>query len=322
VTARNLPGGDGAEADLRRARRLAWLSLAYLCSTVTLLILVAAGSQALKTEFVGDALSMIPPALFLIGNRIGRRAPDPRHPFGYERAVSAGHLGSAFALLAVGLYLLADSAMKLATGHHPVIGGMPLFGRTVWIGWLGLTALLYSALPAFFLGRAKRKLGERLHDKVLMADAQINAADWQSAGAAMLGLVGLAYGFWWADAAAAAFISIEIIRDGVLELRSALGDIMDRRPQTIDGKEPDPLPGRLQEHLRGQDWVEDAVVRVREVGRTFSAQAFVIPAAGTDLLAATAAASDSARGLDERLREVSIMPVPRLTPELEAIRPD
>ena len=94
--------------------------------------------------------------------------------------------------LCMGQHPAVTSAMKLAMGHHPVIGGMPIFGQVVWIGWLAFGALLYSSVPAFFLGRAKKKLGQRLHDKVLMADAQINAADWQSAGAAMLGMIGLA----------------------------------------------------------------------------------------------------------------------------------
>jgi hypothetical protein len=211
--------------------------------------------------------------------------------------------------------------MKLIRLQHPTIGGITLFGHVVWIGWLGIAALLYSSIPAFFLGRAKRTLGERLHDKVLIADAQINEADWQSASAAMLGVIGIAFGLWWADSAAALFISFEIIRDGVKELRAAIGDVMDRRPQQVTGKEPDPLPGRLCDFLREQPWVEDAVVRVRELGREFAAEAFVVPAGGTDLVPRIAEASAAACEIDERLREVQIVPVPRIGEALEAIRP-
>ncbi|MFL6857493.1 MAG: cation diffusion facilitator family transporter [Allosphingosinicella sp.] len=309
------------ERDIARARRLAMISILYLCSTVSILFVVTSGSQALKTEFVGDALSIIPPILFLVGNRISGRASNSLYPYGYERAVTAGYLGAAVILLATGLFLFFDSAMKLIRHEHPSIGGMPLFGETVWIGWLGLAALLYSSVPAFFLGRAKKTLGVRLHDKILIADAQVNEADWQSAGAAMLGVVGIAFGLWWADALAALFISFEIIRDGAIELRSALGDVMDRRPQRLAGKALDPLPQQLCDYLSAQDWVEDAIVRVREVGREFAADAFVIPARGADLMAGIEAASRGARDVDERLREVTIAPLPRFTPDLEAIRP-
>lgn len=98
------------EADLKKARRLEWISIVYLCSTVSVLLIVMAGSQALKTEFVGDALSLIAPTLFLIGSRISARPPTERYPFGFERAVSAGYLGAALALLSTGAYLFVDAA--------------------------------------------------------------------------------------------------------------------------------------------------------------------------------------------------------------------
>jgi cation diffusion facilitator family transporter len=321
MTARKPPPPPEVERDIAKGKRLAIVSIVYLCSTVVLLFIVTSGSQALKTEFVGDALSIVPPILFLVGNRISSRAPNPNYPWGFERAVTAGYLASAVVLLLVGLFLFADSAMKLARLQHPSIGGMPLFGHVVWIGWLGLAVLVYSSVPAFFLGRAKKTLGKRLHDKILLADAQINEADWQSAGAAMLGLVGIAFGLWWADSLAALFIACEIIRDGVSELRSALGDVMDRRPQELDGREPDPLPGRLCDHLIGQDWIEDAVVRVREVGREFAAEAFVLPADGADVMARIAETSRGARDLDPRLREITVAPLPAFPDDVEAIRP-
>jgi cation diffusion facilitator family transporter len=309
------------QADIAKGRRLAIVSILYLCSTVSILFVVTSGSQALKTEFVGDALSMIPPILFLVGNRISSRAADSQYPFGYERAVTAGYLASAVVLLSTGLFLFFDSGMKLIRLEHPSIGGLATFGHVVWIGWLGLAALLYSSLPAFFLGRAKKKLGKRLHDKILLADAQVNEADWQSASAAMLGVIGIAFGLWWADSMAALFISFEIIRDGVSELRSALGDVMDRRPEELDERQPDPLPGALADYLTAQEWIADAVVRVREVGREFAAQAYVVPAEGADVMAKVEETSRGARDIDPRLREVAITPLPRLTEDIEAIRP-
>lgn len=321
MTERKPPPPPEVEADIAKGKRLAIVSLLYLCSTVSILFVVTSGSQALKTEFVGDALSMIPPILFLVGNRISSRAADSQYPFGYERAVTAGYLASAVVLLATGLFLFFDSGMKLIRVEHPSIGGLPIFGHVVWIGWLGLAALLYSSVPAFFLGRAKKKVGKRLHDKILLADAQVNEADWQSASAAMLGVIGIAFGLWWADSLAALFISFEIIRDGVSELRSALGDVMDRRPEELDERRPDPLPGSLTDYLTAQDWIADAVVRVREVGREFAAQAYVVPADGADVMAEVEETSRGARDIDPRLREVAITPLPRLTDDIEAIRP-
>ena len=57
-----------------------------------------------------------------------------------------------------------------------------------------LPALAYSALPSVLLGRAKIPLAEELHNKVLYADAKMNKADWLTAGAAMVGVVGIGFG--------------------------------------------------------------------------------------------------------------------------------
>ena len=317
---RGIPRKPGAEQALRRAHRLAWVSLAYLGSNLVLLFIVMAGSQALKTELVGDALSLIPPILFLVGDRFSRREPDREYPFGYERAVSAGRIGAASALFAAGMYLLADGAMKLVMKEHPTIGGFPLGGTVIWTGWLALAALLWSCVPAYFLGRAKRKAAAELYDKTLAADADMNAADWQSAGAAMIGVIGVGFGLWWLDALAAVAISVEIIRSGWSELRAALGDVMDRRPQKVDSAEDDPVTQHLDDFFRRQEWVRDVVVRVRERGRELTAQAHVVPRAPTVDVTLLSGVSEQACDLDPRLSEVTIAPVKDLPEDVAKAR--
>jgi len=317
---RGLPKTPGAEALLKQARQLAWISIAYICSTIVMLFFVMAGSQALKTEMAGEFLSLVPPTLFLIGDKIGRREPNQKYPFGYERAVSAGYVGAAVALLGVGAFLLFDGAMKLAMREHPTIGGFPIFGHVIWTGWLGIAVLLWSSIPAFFLGRKKRSAAKVLHDKTLAADAEINAADWQSAAAAVIGLIGVGLGFWWADAAAAVLISLEIIRSGWSEVRTALGDVMDRRPLGILSKEDEKVPDALTDYFRSQRWVKDVVVRVRERGREFTAEAHVVPSIEDNLVDEICKAAEGACDLDPRLASVTIAPVRRIPDDVERAR--
>jgi divalent metal cation (Fe/Co/Zn/Cd) transporter len=140
--------------------------------------------------------------------------PDRAFPYGFHRTVSIAYLCSALALLVMGTYLLVESIVKLVTAEYPTINSVELFGQTLWLGWLMLPALAWSVLPAVFLGRAKMPLAEELHDKVLYADAKMNKADWLTAGAAMVGVVGIGFGLWWLDAVAAALISLDITKDG------------------------------------------------------------------------------------------------------------
>jgi len=317
---RGVPGQPGARAQLKKAHRLAWTSIIYILSTIAMLFLVMSGSQALKTEMTGEFLSLIPPTLFLIGDKIGRREPDAKYPFGYERAVSAGYVGAAVALLGVGGYLLFDGAMKLVMLEHPTIGGFPLFGHVVWTGWLGIGVLLWSSIPAFFLGRAKRGPAEALHDKTLAADAEINAADWQSAAAAIIGLIGVSFGLWWADALAGVLISLEIIHSGWSELKTAIGDVMDRTPRQIISKENEKIPDALTDFFRQQPWVRDVIVRVRERGREFTAEAHVVPAFENGLVDEITKAAEEACAIDPRLAAVTIAPVTKLPADVERAR--
>jgi cation diffusion facilitator family transporter len=311
---RGIPERPDARKQLKKAQLLAWLSIAYLMSTVSLLFMVMGGSQALKTELLEDALSFVPPVLFLVSDRFTRKEPDRKYPFGYERAVSAGYVGSSIALLAVGAFLLIDGAMKLVTAEHPTIGGFPLFGHVVWTGWLAIPVLLWCAIPAHLLGRAKRKTAEPLNDKNLAADAAMNEANWQSAGAAILGIVGVAFGLWWADSAAGVLISLEIIRSGWTEFRTALGDVTDRSPLTLDEKEDDSVGERIAERLREQPWVADVVVRVRERGRELTAEAHVVPKEDSISVDEVSRTGELVCKVDPRLAEVTIAPV-RTLPE-------
>lgn len=297
---------------LRQAIRIEWITLAYMASAVVVVFLTLGSSQAMKAAWVEDMLSMLPPAAFLLANRFRTRGPNDRFPWGYHRAVSIAFLAAATALLLMGLLVGYDSALKLIKAEHPPIGLVELFGQEIWLGWLMLAALVYTGIPPLILGRKKRKLAAELHEKVLHADAEMNRADWMTAGAAAVGVLGIGLGLWWADAVAALFISLDITRDGWTNVKAAVGDLMDSRPTTYDHAKPHPVMNRIEDLLRGLDWVEEARVRLREEGHVFAGEAFVVPATGSDLLHEVEEAKGRLSELDWRLHDVVIVPVASL----------
>jgi divalent metal cation (Fe/Co/Zn/Cd) transporter len=114
---------------LRKARRLEWLTIAYLVSAVVLLALVLGSSQAMKAAWAEDLLSLIPPIAFLIAMRFNSRPPTGRFPYGFHRLVSIAHLCSALALFVMSAYLLVESLVKLVTAEYPTINSG---GSTTW----------------------------------------------------------------------------------------------------------------------------------------------------------------------------------------------
>jgi cation diffusion facilitator family transporter len=300
------------ESTLRRARRLEWLTVVYMASAVVLLALVLGSSQAMKTAWIEDLLGLIPPVAFLVAVRFNTRGPTGRFPYGFHRIISIAHLCSALALFVMGTYLLVESIIKLLTAEYPTINSVELFGQTIWLGWLMLPALAYSALPSVFLGRAKIPLAEELHNKVLYADAKMNKANWLTAGAAMVGVVGIGFGLWWADAAAAAIISLDITKDGVSNLRRAVVDLMDQAPTTVDGDDADPLREELAAMLQDLDWVDEVDLRLREEGQVYFGEALVVPLDETKITEKIEAALKQARDLDWRIYDLALTPVREL----------
>jgi cation diffusion facilitator family transporter len=297
---------------LRKAQRLEWLTIAYLISAVVLLALVLGNSQAMKTAWTEDLLSLIPPIAFLIAMRLTVRPPTGRFPYGFHRATSIAHLCSALALFTMGAYLLIEALLKLISAEYPTIGSVEIFGQTIWLGWLMLAALAWSAVPAVFLGRAKISLAQELHNKVLYADAKMNKADWLTASAAMVGVAGIGFGLWWADAVAAALISLDITHDGFSNLRRAVVDLMDQSPTTIDQDETDPLRDKLASMLQELDWVSEVEVRLREEGQVYFGEAFVVSSDETDITENIEDALKRARDLDWRIYDLALMPVREL----------
>lgn len=191
----------------RRAVHLEWWTIAFFVVAVTMLALTLGQSQAMKAAWIEDMLGLVPPVAFLVAARYRRRAPNERFPYGYHRSVSVAFLAGSVALLGLGGYVVYDSLARLVARERPPIGLVELFGYRFWLGWLMIVVLFATMVPAIILGRIKQRIARQLHDKVLYADAEMNRADWLTAGAAILGILGIGAGLWWADAVAAAIIA-------------------------------------------------------------------------------------------------------------------
>lgn len=303
-------------AALRRAVKFEWITIAFLAASTFLVFLVLGNSQAMKAAWIEDLLSFLPPISFLIATRVIRRRPTQEHPYGYHRAVGIAHLVAAVALVVMGGYLIVDSGLGLVTAEHPTIGAVELFGQTFWLGWLMVGAMLLTAAPPVYLGLVKMKLARTLHDKVLYADADMNKADWTTALAAAVGVLGIGIGWWWADSAAALLISVSILRDGIKNLRGAVGGLIDTRAKTFDDAGPHPLGGQIDRYLNSLGWVAEARSRIRDEGHVFHVESFVVTKGRrTPRMKRFEDARNACIDMDWKVQDMVIVPVAELPAE-------
>lgn len=309
------------EQAIKKAVRWEVFTIVYTSITIAVIALVVGESQAMRTAWIEDMLSLIPQIAFLTALLFVRRRPTKKHPYGLHRAMGVGHLVAGVALLAVGLNLAIEAVTGLIAGEHPTIGTVQLFGQTIWLGWLMVAVMAVVIVgPVFMYGPAKSKLAPVLHNKLLYADADMAKADWQTTVASIVGVLGVGVGVWWLDGAAALFISLGIIWDGFRNTKTAIVDLMDQRARTYDSKNPHPLARDIVSYLRSRPWVADAGVRMRDQGQVFHVEAFVVPHRSKVSVEEIATAAEGIADIDWKMQDVVVMPVEELPDEADTGR--
>lgn len=255
---------------MARATRLEYWTIGWTLSIVVVMGLAMGGSAAMKTAWIEDMLSFVPPIVFLVAARMERRAPTARFPLGFQRVNSLAFLLAAGALTGLGAILLGESLLTLAQAEHPTVGSVRLFGREIWLGWVMIAVQVYSIVPPLILGYIKLPLARELQDKVLFTDAQTQKANWLTGLAGIAGVFGIGMGWWWADATAAAIIACDILHDGVRTLRAATAELVDGAPRALDrnavAADAVALRAALDRAFPG------ATIALRETGRVIRAQ--------------------------------------------------
>ncbi len=257
-------------ADMAAARRLEWWNIFWTCTYVAALGFAMGGSQAMRTAWIEDMLGLIPPVAFLVAERYERRASNARFHYGYDRVNGLGFFVAAVALAAVGLLLLIDALTSLAAREHVTVGTVRLFGHDVWLGWFMLAAQAYACIPPAIIGHRELPLAMRLRDKLLHTDALMNKANWQTGVAGFLGVALLGFGLWWADAVAAAIISLSIILDGWRALKVAIAELNDGVPHELEGGHRAKDAKAIEKALKAR--FPGTKVLLRETGRYIRAE--------------------------------------------------
>jgi cation diffusion facilitator family transporter len=181
----------------RRANRAVAVSAAGLAVTglIELAIALVSGSVALLGDALHNLSDVSTSLLVFVGFRASRKAATDRYPYGYERAEDLAGIGVALVIWASAAFAGAESVNKLI--HH---------GPTQHVGW-GIGAAAVGIVGNQLVARYKLAVGRTIQSATMIADAKHSWLDALSSAGAMLGLIGVAVGWPWADAVAGLFVT-------------------------------------------------------------------------------------------------------------------
>ncbi|MCV7014395.1 cation diffusion facilitator family transporter [Mycolicibacterium madagascariense] len=239
---------DGDER--RRANRAIAVSALGLAVTgvVELVIALLSGSVALLGDALHNLSDVSTSVLVFIGFRASRKAPTERYSYGFERAEDLAGVGVALVIWASAMVAGFESVSKLL--RH---------GSTAHVGW-GIAAAVIGIAGNQLVARYKLAVGQRIQSATMIADAKHSWLDALSSGGALIGLLGVALGWSWADAVAGLVVTGFICHVG-WEVSSDIGH------RLLDGVDPAVL-ATAEQVAEETPGVVHAHARARWSGRT------------------------------------------------------
>jgi divalent metal cation (Fe/Co/Zn/Cd) transporter len=182
---------------VRRAQALAWGGIAW--HFVEFAVALAAGIAASSIALIGFGIDSFIESIagFVLLWRFGSRRYDQ------DRAERRAQQAIALSFYVLALYVAVEAVRTLVQGHHPDVS---------WVG-IGLAAFTAPTMP--LLAWAKRRVGHKLHSSATISESNQTLVCGYLSVALLLGLgTNAAFGWWWADPAAALVIAAVAVREG------------------------------------------------------------------------------------------------------------
>jgi cation diffusion facilitator family transporter len=236
-------------AAANRAIAVSAIGLA-LTGAIELAVALFTGSVALLGDALHNLSDVSTSLVVFLGFAISKKKPSATHPYGYERAEDIAGLGIALVIFASALFAGYQSYEKLISNA----GTINLF--------VGMGAAIVGMVGNLAVSRYKKHVAEQIHSLTMEAEANHSWLDVISSLGALVGLVGVAFGYRWADPIAGFAVTLFILHVGWEVTSQIVHHLM-------DGVEPEYLEA-AQQAASGVPGVHAVAVRGRWMGRSLT----------------------------------------------------
>lgn len=175
-------------------------------------------SKALIADGIHSLSDVASTLIILISIKYSHTKADQKHPYGHGKAEAIGTIILGFILIITGITLIRETIYNIILQKIYIPGNLTLI------------AAILSIITKEGLYRYTLKMGKKINNKALIADANHHRSDAFSSIAALIGIMGSKLGINIFDPLAGLIVSLFIGKIGFDISREAIHELMDGIP--------------------------------------------------------------------------------------------
>ncbi len=172
-------------------------------------------SQALIADGIHSLSDLVTDVFVYIASSNARQAPDKNHPYGHLRFETLTTV-----ILGVVLIVVASGIAFEAFNND----------LTPTATWYGIGAVLLTIAVKEAIFHYTKRAGEKIGSRLLVANAWHSRSDALSSVAVLAGLIGVYFGYAWADKVASVVVALFIGKIAVEMIWENLAELVDTSP--------------------------------------------------------------------------------------------
>jgi len=172
-------------------------------------------SQAMLSDGFHSLSDVLAGGLVLGSLKISKKPTDDTHPYGHGKVESIAAFLIALFLFGTAIVLFYSTFSVILRKEEIIPGILPLF------------AAIISILVKEIMFRFTYRTGEKLNSPAIIANAYDHRSDAVSSIAALVGISGARFGYYFLDPLAGFIVALLILKMGVKVFRSATTELMD-----------------------------------------------------------------------------------------------
>src|SRR5438128_2545383 len=224
-------------ADIKQKVALSSIAASAGLTTAKAVVGVMSGSLGLLSEAAHSLIDLGATVMTYFAVRTSGKPADAEHHYGHGKVESVTALIETALLFVLAGVVIWEAIKRLMSAQPPEVEA------TLW----AFAVIALSIVVDFFRARVLYRTAERTSSHALAADALHFDSDMWSSLAVLVGLLGIALGYAWADSVAAMAVSVMICIAGWRLGRRTIDTLTDPAPAGAAGQispANGPTPGR------------------------------------------------------------------------------